>query len=392
MYVSERHTREASWGRWLYAVTLSPPPSFSTATITTTTTTTTTITATTIATSMSDADIMAEAYSGGGGHDKGEAPPRSLSPGSKPPTPVGPRRMSGIMDLSTTGPETHGTENGLQSSPYPSLMGLSGAGLSNGGGSSAGSKLACRYCGKTFSQAGYIKAHERLHTGEKPFACSVCGKRFSDPSNWKKHERVHANQTRKSGPPPPPDMAHKVKHLFLRSVTSLVSSSLHQRLSGGRVGGESGGTGSSVVCKVCFKVFSSQSSLSTHKRIHTGERPYRCGRCGKAFTQVGTLRTHERVHTGEKPYVCRVCGRTFAQSGSYRMHERRHATDTTQRCHVCYATFSSWKELQLHMSSHPQVSKRALLCMLAFQPLCCSALRILSIHSCRSSSVHNWLN
>ena len=318
---------------------------------------------------------MAEAYSSGGGggghghghghehgheHEKGEAPPRSLSPVNiKPPTPLGQRRMSGIMDLSTTGPETpHGAENGLpHGSPYPSLMGLGGAGLSNGGGSPSGSKLACRYCGKTFSQAGYIKAHERLHTGEKPFACSVCGKRFSDPSNWKKHERVHANQTRKSGPPPPPDMVHKVKHLFLRSISSLVSSALqHQRLPGARVGGEAGVTGSSVVCKVCFKVFSSQSSLSTHKRIHTGERPYRCARCGKAFTQVGTLRTHERVHTGEKPYACRVCGRTFAQSGSFRMHERRHATDTTQRCHVCYATFSSWKELQLHMASHPQVS------------------------------------
>lgn len=24
---------------------------------------------------------------------------------------------------------------------------------------------ACRFCGKTFAQASYIKAHERLHTG-----------------------------------------------------------------------------------------------------------------------------------------------------------------------------------------------------------------------------------
>ncbi|XP_070178765.1 homeotic protein spalt-major-like isoform X2 [Littorina saxatilis] len=157
---------------------------------------------------MSDADLMTEAYSGGGS-EKGDGPPRSASPGSKPPTPIGPRRMSGIMDLSTSGPETHPTENGVHGSPYPGLMGLSGTGLSNGNNSSsAGSKLACRYCGKTFSQAGYIKAHERLHTGEKPFACSVCGKRFSDPSNWKKHERVHANQTRKH--PSPSDMTHKV--------------------------------------------------------------------------------------------------------------------------------------------------------------------------------------
>ena len=28
-----------------------------------------------------------------------------------------------------------------------------------------GVRPACRFCGKTFAQASYIKAHERLHTG-----------------------------------------------------------------------------------------------------------------------------------------------------------------------------------------------------------------------------------
>ena len=32
-----------------------------------------------------------------------------------------------------------------------------------------GVRPACRFCGKTFAQASYIKAHERLHTGTNAF-------------------------------------------------------------------------------------------------------------------------------------------------------------------------------------------------------------------------------
>lgn len=52
----------------------------------------------------------------------------------------------------------------------------------------------CKFCGKAFAGMSNVVAHQRVHTGEKPFRCDICGKLFTEAGNLKKHQRVHTGE------------------------------------------------------------------------------------------------------------------------------------------------------------------------------------------------------
>ncbi|XP_060094608.1 uncharacterized protein LOC132571832 [Heteronotia binoei] len=195
----------------------------------------------------------------------------------------------------------------------------------------SGREKVCLECGKSFRWQAELIAHERTHTGEKPYECLDCGRSFSYKSRLIAHKKMHTGEK----PYKCPDCGKS----FSRQPHLIA----HERVHTGE---------KPYVCTECGRSFSDRSNLNTHKRTHTGEKPYRCSHCGKSFSQSSTCMKHERIHTGEKPYKCASCGKSFCQRSQLINHERIHTGEKPYKCAVCGKPFSRRTDLVTHQRRH----------------------------------------
>ena len=54
----------------------------------------------------------------------------------------------------------------------------------------------------------------------------------------------------------------------------------------------SGRESSVYECTTCGQACSSQSQLTVHLRVHSGDKPYSCDTCGKAYSGSSSLKKH----------------------------------------------------------------------------------------------------
>uniref|UniRef100_A0A8C7JUX7 Uncharacterized protein n=2 Tax=Oncorhynchus kisutch TaxID=8019 RepID=A0A8C7JUX7_ONCKI len=226
----------------------------------------------------------------------------------------------------------------------------------------------CPRCGKDFTQSGLLQRHMRTHTGETPYHCLVCGMKFRHTISLKQHHlKNHKGETlgpvrMHQGPLPCPHCGEKFSTKALlkghiqkthksrvhcpqcdKTFTTKGSLLVHQRKHTGE---------RPYLCPQCGKSFSLTGSLKLHLRIHAGEKPYCCTYCDKSFTSKSHCILHLRIHTGEKPYQCPDCGRRFRDGNVLKNHRRTHTGEKPFQCHVCDKAFAQWSSLKKHQDTH----------------------------------------
>lgn len=163
-----------------------------------------------------------------------------------------------------------------------------------------GSGENCPKCNKVFLSKEKLEMHKRMHAAgaihdeNQIFTCDICNISITTKQLLITHMRHHI-----------PENLRIECTICNRRFIDKTGLRNHMRYHGE----------SQWVCSICGQEYKLKAHLADHERIHTGERPFKCGfDCGKMFRTSSLKCQHERIHTGAKPFKCAQpnCSRAYA--------------------------------------------------------------------------------
>lgn len=222
-------------------------------------------------------------------------------------------------------------------------------------------KLQCFMCSKTWAVLSELKTHVmNVHKG--PYVCPHCKNTFPKIIDFCNHTKTYHPEVEGQS-------VLDVLEAFSRLVQAWKCEECElqfleaDKLALHQIEKHSPDLKpeSQVQCTDCRRVFISQKSLTSHRRVHhnpegveeTKELPegVMCLECRKMCKDFSALTSHLRFHSLKRKFPCKYCDFRFATQEKRKVHAEIHTGDMKYVCFICEYQCSSENRLKQHKMS-----------------------------------------
>nr|CAD7586270.1 unnamed protein product [Timema genevievae] len=191
----------------------------------------------------------------------------------------------------------------------------------------------CDVCGRQFRERGTLREHHRIHTGAMPFTCEFCGKAFRFKGILTVGNIAFSSIS--------VGFSHRLtKHVVVYTRVAGL------QLIGPRVDLLMAPFPNLKLWVLMYPLTPSQLARpclsSAPDLVSTGAQP-------------SLHQTHRRQHTGERPYSCLECQHHFTNWPNYNKHmKRRHGINTSHQPDPNKLALANMANLQQQQQQQPQ--------------------------------------
>uniref|UniRef100_A0A0R3RXK5 C2H2-type domain-containing protein n=1 Tax=Elaeophora elaphi TaxID=1147741 RepID=A0A0R3RXK5_9BILA len=206
-----------------------------------------------------------------------------------------------------------------------------------------------------FDRHGFLRQPKRSYKKKVSPQCPFCDKRFRNEVSLKKHfvkkhpetvDFVQCLRCFKAVKTKNELSAHECDLTFICfECTPLRNLCTQQRLLNHRAKFHRGAN-SGFKCNMCALKFLTPRKLRKHKKMaHVFTKTFPCHFCDELFTSECSVTTHERIHTGIIKFECRICD---FKCNRFVWMEEHQKEEHGYICSVCQHKCAEWGALKDH--------------------------------------------